>query len=1169
MFIKRLELQGFKTFPDRTKIVFNPGITIIIGPNGTGKSNIVEAIQWVLGGQRVRTVRGEKIDDAVFSGTAQRPAMGMADVSLVLQNTEDEMVINHRVFRTGESEYRLDGKVVRLKDIQDELWKKAISENRYFVIEQGAIGTFVTSKPTEKRALIEEAAGTAFYKDKKRQAENKLEDSEQNLTRLEDIIAEVSKAKNSLARQAGAAERYRRLRERIRELTSLHFRLKSALLASNQTDVQARHEEAAARERERQARMAAGERTVNEKRKDAWELEQSLKEGKEDLYAVMSQIARLEGEQERETRRGEYLAEMRGKSAADADERLREILGLEEEFARAREDEQARTDELAGKKSAVEAFERALAETAAALAPLIEKNESLRADNLQKLAEWTAARNEAAKFEKELELLRRQEDKLRLREAEARSQISAKAAALGECDTRRTAVREEIQALRDELAGLQGRRAGLEESIAGFEIRFRDLSALRDTDAHHLQALEKIAVKERDSAETTPLEGAMGLLAELVETDSADAPLIDVFWKDESRASVVRPEDILGRLGAPELKGRFLLLHDAAESRDATGVLAEAGVLGTLKARLRPGARLPGGLPALRDAVVVDDIRTAVRLWLGRPLFDFVSENGDTLSSSGLLTLGPRKEGLFGLHQEIRDLDRALARRDEEIAPVARALEESKAELQDLEDKISNATVRLAGLEKNLVQIDKDFSLAEAERSKWNEDIALFVHELEILEMDRAGLKERADAQTALVDRLAGEKDALEARAEDVERELALHQDRQNTESTRLATVRGEINVLETKIQGLAAMLAAMVQRKESARAKIAALQESVRAALKEEDRIRTAAAEYSGKIACLRTRREELEKTLAEAESRLETIRKDLQEAEAALAVLRADYDRLKDERMSWEVRKAEIERDLVNLEEACWTELKKTLQEVKAEPLPEAGEGEALPSSAEIEAELESAKEDLAKYKAVNLMAEEEYVQQKERYDFLITQRNDLRASIAQTKEAITRIDGESRDRFIAALAEINTYFQDLFIALFKGGAAEVRLVDEANPLESGVEVVAQPPGKKVTNMGLLSGGEKSLTSLAFLFALFRFKPTPFCILDEIDAALDEANLVRFLDLMKTIKGETQFIIITHNYKTMEVADYIYGTTMEEPNVTRVFSMKIDRKEEPVAGA
>jgi len=1162
MYIKRLELHGFKTFPDRTKILFNPGITIIIGPNGTGKSNIVEAIQWVLGGQRVRSVRGEKIDDAVFTGTAARPPMGMADVSLVLQNTEEEMIINHRVFRTGESEYRLDGKIVRLKDIQDELWKRAISENRYFVIEQGAIGTFVTSKPVEKRALIEEAAGTAFYKDKKRQAEHKLEDSEMNLTRLEDIIAEVSKAKNSLARQAGAAERYRRLRERIRELTSSHFRLKSAQLLSSQAEVLARHEEASTGERDQQTRLSAEERSVNQKRKEAWDLEQSLKDGKESLYSLMSQIARFESERERESRRGEYFADTRSKAAADADERLKEIMALEEDRTRSLDEDQSLKAALAGKKEAVTGGEQALEDIAARIAPLVQKTEELRAAHMQKMAEWTGARNDAAKIEKEIELVRRQEEKLRAREAEARNQVDTKTTGLAEYESRRTAAQAEAAAAGTRLQELRDLHRNATETIAALETRLQDLRALRDADAHHLQALEKVAVKERESDAATPVAGAFGLLAELVETDPADAILVDVFWKEESRASVVRPEDFLRELSAGDVKGRFLLLQEAGENSDIRSVLDEPGVLGSLKARLRPGSRIPHGLPALHDAVIVDDIRTAVHLWLRRPGLHFVARNGDTLSSSGLMTLGPRKEGLFGLHQEIRDLGRALAARDAEIAGPAAELEIRRNERQDLEDRISNETVRLAGLEKDLVQIDKDFSLAEAEKVKLVEDIAVFGHEIEILEMDRGTLKEKMDAQAVLVDRFAGENAALQEQAETEERELAQYQERQSAESTRLIETRGEINVLEARLQGLTEYLQTLDRRKEASQAKIAALQESVHSSLEEEDRIKAAVEEYGGKIGAHQDQRNDLEKSLAGIETRMVEARRELEVAEETLGTLRAEHDRLKDERMSWEVRKAEIERDMVNLEEACWAELKKTLQEVKAEPPAEVEPGEEAPSPAEIEAELEAAKEDLAKYKAVNLMAEEEYLQQKERFEFLTAQRKDLRDSISQTKEAITQIDGESRDRFQAALGEVNTYFQDLFTTLFKGGTAEVRLVDEANPLESGVEVIAQPPGKKLTNMGLLSGGEKSLTSLAFLFALFRYRPSPFCFLDEVDAALDDVNLSRFLDLLKTIKHQTQFILITHNYKTMEVADYIYGTTMAEPNMTRLLSVKLERK-------
>ena len=272
----------------------------------------------------------------------------------------------------------------------------------------------------------------------------------------------------------------------------------------------------------------------------------------------------------------------------------------------------------------------------------------------------------------------------------------------------------------------------------------------------------------------------------------------------------------------------------------------------------------------------------------------------------------------------------------------------------------------------------------------------------------------------------------------------------------------------------------------------------------------------------------------------------------------MREELEKRKEERVRWEIIKAEIDRDMVNLEETCWQELKKTLHEVKDE------RPEVEISDAEIEDQLAQTEEDLQKYKSVNLMAEEEYLSHKERYDFLIQQRNDLRESIDSTQAAILKIDEESKSQFMAALTEINTYFQEVFTQLFKGGSAEVKLLDESQPLESGVEIIAQPPGKKVQNITLLSGGEKSLTSLSFLFALFRYKPTPFCILDEVDAALDDVNLARFLDLMKNIKSDTQFIIITHNYKTMEVADYIYGTTMAEPNITNLYSVKLEKQQE-----
>jgi len=1162
MIIKRLELQGFKTFPERTKIVFHPGITAIIGPNGTGKSNIVESIQWVLGGQRVKTVRGEKSDDAIFTGTAKRPALGMADVTLVLQGEGEEMQINHRVFRTGESEYRLGGKVVRLKDIQDELWKKAISENKYFVIEQGAIGTFVTSKPTEKRALIEEAAGTAFYKDKKRQAEFKLEDSQQNLVRLEDIIAEVAKAKNSLARQAGAAERYRKLRERIRELTALHFRRRSEQLLAGQREVMARYDALQAAERDLAARLAAEEKNVNAKRREAWDLEQALSHGQEALFALRSQIARQEAERERESRRIEDVAERRAKAGADADELLAELLLLEKDLVQAQDDLGAQTEALARKAKEAAELEAAHGETEAAIAPWAQKVEAARAEYLLKFADVTAAKNEAAKLEKEIEIIRRQEERLGLRREETRRRIEDKDREIGGLEDRRSATAREIQGRDEALGGLRTRLAGLAASIEELQETIRGLRDKREEDAYHLQALRKLEEKERAAEPLYDADGALGFFTDLLESDPGDAPLIDVFWKEEARATLISAEKLLANLAGRELRGNFLIVPEIPADHAAPTLQSEPGVVGALAARLRAKAAIAGRMPRLHDAVIVREIREAVALWIRHPEANFVSLQGDVLFSSGLLKLGSRKEGLFTLSQEIRDLEERLGRKDREIAPHAAALEERLAAKARLEAEIGAGQADLERSRAEALKIEKDLALAAADKANLADDTALASHELDVLALDRTGFTAKHDAHAQIVRGLEEEAQALLARSEGEERDFSLHREKSSREAGLLLELRGGIDVIRERIANLEALRLGLGQRRDAAAAKINVLQDEIRAAEEEDARLRESVAQAGDKAIALEVERGRRESEIAAAGGRLAQVRKDAAAADEALAGHRESHERKKDERMTWEVRKAEIDRDLVNLEEACWQELKKTIQEVKAETAaaarPAEGEGEA----ADVEAELEDAREKLQRYGAVNLMAEEEYAAQKERYEFLVQQKGDLTASIAQTKEAILKIDDESRNRFLAALAEVNKYFQDLFQTLFKGGSSEVKLLDEANPLESGVEVIAQPPGKKVQNMGLLSGGEKSLTSLAFLFALFRYKPTPFCILDEVDAALDEANLARFLDLMRTIKSETQFIIITHNYKTMEVADYIYGTTMEEPNFTRIFSMKLEKK-------
>ncbi len=1236
MIIKKLELQGFKSFVDRTKVVFHPGITAIVGPNGTGKSNLVDALLWVLGGRRQRTVRGDRTDDIIFNGNAKRPPVSMADVVLSLGGGEDgEMTVSHRAFRSGESEYRLDGKGVRLRDIQEELWKHSIGEAEYFVIEQGAIGTFVTSKPLEKRALLEEAAGTAYYKDKKRQAQNKLETSEQNMTRLEDIVAEVEKAKNSLQRQASAANRYRRLRERIRELTSFHYLRKDIHLVAAQAEAAAAHDACLEKERDVMSRIKAEEHDLAGVRKTLWDHEKALKESQERVYAVKSQAARLEGEIERETKRAEFLEESRRKAEASREEFRAEMLALELESVQARSGLEGMTADLEGRRSEVEASAVLVREAKEKTAARAADIQALRDEHLRKFQELTEKRNEAIKVEKELELVARQEEKLRAQASGQAALLAETEAALARFESE-IASREGVRAEKERsIASLQSDLASARAAADGLRARIAVLKESRDAAVYQLKALRTVDAKERAGVAAEDIPGSFGLLADLVRTSSEDAPLFDVFWKDEAKARVILPEEFLKAL-RPGLKGSYLLVPGRVRSAVPPDVLGDPEVIGLLKGRVRADARFRDHLDRLDEAVIVREPAAAVRLWLRFPGLNFITPSGDLLLASGLLRLGAKGDGIIALTQEIHGLEERAADLEEELVPPTAALEAQEAECRSLETAVERERASL--IEEDLALQDRlrERKFGRVEMEKASTSAEIIARELAVLAAEKESMDRNLEALHAAAAAAEADERTFGESVEAARLEFAAVREKDGEDERRHFGLKAQCDLLAEKMNGLSVQIQGLSRRKEATEAKIASLEQEIREDESGKEKLGEYVRDLSVRTKALEDESAIGEKSLEETETSLCEVRKRQDELEARLQAAREDEEAAKDARVKAEIRKAEIDRDLVNLEETCWQDLKKTLAELRAEaeaaaaavvpgaaeaaeleeeilpedeevseeaqppaegaaPGPELAEGQAAVSpegrpaaepakprraprklrpvaelsDEEVEQELEESRDSLNRFKAVNLMAEEEFLEQKKRFDFLVQQRKDLRDSIDATGEAIRKIDEESKSQFLKALEEVNTNFRDIFALVFKGGHAEVKLLEPDNALESGVEIVAQPPGKRVQNLALLSGGEKSLTSMAFMFALFRYRPSPFCFLDEVDAALDEVNLGRFLDLMKAIKHETQFIIITHNYKTMEVADYIYGTTMEEPNITKLYSVKLERKEEIKADA
>ena len=1142
MIIKKLELQGFKSFVDRTKVVFHPGITAIVGPNGTGKSNLVDALLWVLGGRRQKTVRGDRTDDIIFNGNAKRPPVSMADVVLSLGGEDGDMTVSHRAFRSGESEYRLDGKGVRLRDIQEELWKHSIGEAEYFVIEQGAIGTFVTSKPNEKRALLEEAAGTAYYKDKKRQAQNKLETSEQNMTRLEDIVSEVEKAKNSLQRQASAANRYRRLRERIRELTSFHYLRKDVHLVAAQAEAAAAHDACLEKERDVMSRIKAEEHDLAGVRKTLWDLEKALKESQERVYAVKSQAARLEGEIERETKRAEFLEESRRKAESlprgapggDAGPGARIRPGA---LRPRRHDRRPRRASVGGRGLR---RPRPRSQGTDGRPRRRHPSPSRRAP-----PEVPGAHREAQrtiKVEKELELVLRQEEKLR-------SQASGQAALLAETEAA-------LARFESEIASREGARAEKERSIAalqsdlasaradadGLRARIAALKESRDAAVYQLQALRTVDAKERAGVAAEDIPGSFGLLADLVRTSAEDAHLFDVFWKDEAKARVILPEEFLKAL-RPGLKGSYLLVPGRVRSAVPPEILGDPEVIGLLKGRVRTDNRFRDHLDRLDEAVIVREAAAAVRLWLRFPGLNFITPSGDLLLASGLLRLGAKGDGMIALTQEIHGLEERAAGLEEELVAPAASLEAKEAECRSLETSLERERASLIEEDHALQDRLRERKFGRVEMEKASTSAEIIARELAVLAEEKGSMDRSLESLRAAAAAAEAEEISLGERVEAARRELAAVRDKDGEDERRHFGLKAECDLLAEKMNGLNVQIQGLARRKEATEAKIASLEEEIREDEAGKEKLGEYVRELSVRTKAFEEDSAAGEKSLEETETSLREVRKRQDELEARLQAVREEEEAAKDARVKAEIRKAEIDRDLVNLEETCWQDLKKTLSELRAEAEaaaaaevpgrrgsrrarrrdppggrrgrrrgPAGGRGRrrgdppmarpACPPKASPRPRRPSLKAPTRPAEAPAggrarrrggregargvprfaqpIQGRQSHgrggvLEQKKRFDFLVQQRKDLRDSIDATGEAIRKIDEESKSQFLKALEEVNTNFREIFALVFKGGNAEVKLLEPDNALESGVEIVAQPPGKRVQNLALLSGGEK----------------------------------------------------------------------------------------------
>ena len=1286
MRLNHLEIAGFKSFAERAALAFDDGVTAIVGPNGCGKSNVIDAITWVLGEQSARSLRGERMEDVIFSGSdARRPTAaaevriqlsevtaalanggnggalrgsgirtprrerngngngraaaagdgpprsvaGMpptmdpdrfdheADVDLAGPCISRDVEVARRLYRSGESEYLIDGRVCRLRDVQDLMMDSGLGVKAYAVIEQGRIGQILSARPTERRQLLEEAAGVTKYKVRRRTAELKLEAAQQNLTRVDDIIFEVERQRGALKRQAAKARRYRRLRDELRRWQKVSFARRSRALTSAIETAARRLEEAATGERGAAAVLAGLESDRERLRLDLVETERAATTVRENAHRRELEIERRQQQIDFGKRRARELATALEEGAAtlaslearrtpvgdqlaaqrEAHERC--VVDRDATFERLREAERALAEgqqAIEGREGDVEAARSemfAAVNAAAALQNVIDNAAAGR----RRIAESVVKIDgEAADLATELERARREHadaaaarDRAQERLDAVRADRKARAAelesVLGAVESWTCDLRKGEQ----QVAVMQARVESLEELEAGraaYGEAVREVLAAGSRVAHHGSVADHLEVERCDES------AAESCLADLLQD-------VVVPSREDALAGIaLATARDMGRCGfvvAGETPAQRAVRPPHPALRALTDVVE---VTGAGAAAVRSLLRHRWVAPSLDDALAA-----------ARKTDDPVATPDGVVVRGPHRVAGGGRQGAGGLlapKREIKELRKRIAAERAAVDRLGGRIADGKDEAARSKQALGALQQDEHALEKELVGLDMQLSLLDEERNRVADRQRIVDTERGRLIEERAALEARETEAREAIERLEAQQRAVDDRFMDAERRL--HEARETVESLGrdAAAAKARHATMAERAAAIASDVGRLEEQAEELQERIARCEaENERAAA---DRCRTLdeVARSARQLDADVEGFDALRKEIVALDERNGDLRRRIASQDEDVRIARQALERARAEVGKQEVALATAEADLGHLTEACSSSLQASLDDVRAEvealeaqrpiepdptlvgtqtPADIAGDdataeaagpgartdgagaardnagAEEMAGSQPVDAEavVDLLHAKVERLGAVNMMAIDQFDELEERHGFLTAQRQDLIDSISATGAAIKRIDATTRSRFQEAFKVVNGHFQLTFETLFGGGRAELVLLDESDVLESGIDIAAQPPGKRLQSIQLLSGGEKALTAMALMFAIFQYRPSPFCLLDEIDAPLDDANIGRFVQMLRGLQDRTQFVLVTHNRKTMEIADRLYGITMEEPGVSKLISVNM----------
>ncbi|MCI0567363.1 MAG: chromosome segregation protein SMC [Acidobacteria bacterium] len=1179
--LDRMEIHGFKSFFVRTAFEFKPGIIAVVGPNGCGKSNIGDAISWVLGDQSPRSLRADRMADVIFNGSQTRKPLGMAEVTLKFMKTNggpepsEEFVVTRRLYRDGNSEYCLNGVRCRLRDIQDMLIRSQVGSRLYSVIEQGKVDLILTSKPKDRRALFEEAAGVLGYKAKRRVALGKLEATQDNLLRIHDILTEVTKQTSSLRRQVARARRYQRLQQTIRSRRGV---LLCSRLEELERDAQRALDARRAltdQEAQQSTLLSKSGAEVEQLRRHFEEADEAIRRGRERQHELIRALDRDRMQQQRWGEEKEESLRAILRWSGEATQLHAKVTEKETDLAQRASQAEASQLALQNLEQTLQAREDGQRRRVESVERFEQDSEATRSELLAILDRQAEERSRRESIERELKRLEARLQELAVELAEAAREHEGKRVELDEMSvmvasstSRWELARRERevseQALAAEQAALQNlslNRETLAGTIAQIEERLRALEEAELSDGDDGRARQSILALASEGRMKTRGRAADALEVEPRWLAAAEAALGDLL----GAVVVEGPSDILEAVRHLREGGRgrcgFLSAGRSKSPLNAVPpeLLSDSRCMGPLAEKVALKGELGEALRcALAPILVAQSLTDALELHEHYPHWSYVTVDGDLVHSAGLVQGGaapPDGKGILTRRHLRESLSQKLsaAREERDRLDGERESREANRRLQ---------AERTALLEEKLRERDREVVESRLRLAQLEEEVQRAQRTLRIASEEQESVNGQARDQAAEISSLLEAQSATAARRKELEDRIAAG-------TGVLASRREEMTA---EAESLGAFRSEVASRREAISKEAEALASWKQAAAEERgrwERARNEAGTATARVQSLEASLNTLavalggaEKERAELASRLESMelaaatqKSELLLAEQREKAARTALDELRGRSSLAEVEVARLDVEHKHLEASTREEMSLTLDALRALPLPE---GEF--SAAAIESEITDLKGRLERLGAVNLAALEQYQEMEQRHEFLAKQKKDLEDSIESLNDTIRKINRTSREKFLEAFEKIQEGFNKSFVTLFGGGRAELRLMEDEDVLECGIEIIASPPGKRLQNISLLSGGEKAMTAVALLFALFRYRPSPFCVLDEVDAPLDEANVGRFTRMLRELTPETQFILITHNRRSMEAADLLYGITMEEPGISSVVSMRLD---------